>query len=360
MGTQAFEGFVRQLEAEGVGIKTVSQPPPPPVKIEPIVGKLAYDIAIPLTEPAYIRNYKRLDELNPLSLEPVYEQEELDEPLRIRLRMAFAITDTEVHRADIAVGPPPLAQELLASIVRKLIERAKLTGEFAALYPFVRDYVAGRCFGREIDLDHEAVRSHLQSPAIQEGIAKYLARQIGKVTAEVQSVQFKNRWLRLSETREFTWRRNLPLLVCSKTIFNLVATYNDFEKAFARFLDQCPDVVRFASLGTTEQDSGANFRVDYVKPSGAIGFYHPDWVVVQKMADGESHWIVETKGRIWEDTAAKDTSIRHWCERVSVLTGGTWRYMRADQSDFERRPFTSFAELVSAGAGERENIIPNH
>jgi uncharacterized protein (UPF0332 family) len=25
----------------------------------------------------------------------------------------------------------------------------------------------------------------------------------------------------------------------------------------------------------------SSFRIDYLKPSGAIGFYHPDWVVVQ-------------------------------------------------------------------------------
>ena len=54
----------------------------------------------------------------------------------------------------------------------------------------------------------------------------------------------------------------------------------DFEREFAQFLDSAKDVLRFASLGTTEQgESGTQFRVDYLKPSGAIGFYHPDWVV---------------------------------------------------------------------------------
>jgi type III restriction enzyme len=361
MGTEAFEEFVRQLEAEGVGIKTVTQPPPPPVKIEPIFDKIAYDIAIPLTNPAYMRNYRRVDKLDPLSLEPIYEQEELDELLRVRLRMEFATTGTEVHRVDIGVGPPPLGQDLLASIARKLIEKAKLTGEFAVLYPFVRDYVGERCFGRHIDLDNEAIRSHLRSPLVQEGIAKYLAREVGKVTAEIQSVRFENRWLRLSETKEFTWRRNLPLLVCSKTIFNLVATYNDFEKAFAKFLDQSPDVVRFASLGTTEQDSGANFRVDYLKPSGAIGFYHPDWVVVHQTADSEIHWIVETKGRVWEDTASKDAAIRYWCEQVTALTSIVWRYVRVNQDEFEQQSPTAFAQLIHLTADSgTAGILQSH
>jgi hypothetical protein len=40
---------------------------------------------------------------------------------------------------------------------------------------------------------------------------------------------------------------------------------------------QAADVVRVASLGTTEQgESDSQFRVDYLKPSGAIGFYPPD------------------------------------------------------------------------------------
>ena len=50
---------------------------------------------------------------------------------------------------------------------------------------------------------------------------------------------------------------------------------------FAEFLDTVDDVERFAALGVTEQGtSGTQFRIDYLKPSGAIGFYHPDWVVV--------------------------------------------------------------------------------
>ena len=64
-------------------------------------------------------------------------------------------------------------------------------------------------------------------------------------------------------------------------MFNYVATYNRFERAFAEFLDRAADVARFAALGTTEQgNSAAAFRVDYLKPRGAIGFYYPDWVAV--------------------------------------------------------------------------------
>lgn len=162
----------------------------------------------------------------------------------------------------------------------------------------VKVYVASRCFGRPVDLDSAAIRSHLSRLEIQEGIAKYLARKISELTIERRSIEFDNADFRLSENKPFSWRRNLPPLVADKTVFNYIATYNDFERRFAQFLDQSPDVLRFASLGTTEQgESWTQFRVDYLKPSGAIGFYHPDWVVVQSVGEGEVNWIIETKGR---------------------------------------------------------------
>ena len=102
----------------------------------------------------------------------------------------------------------------------------------------------------------------------------------------------------------------------------MMAFILNFERGFAEFLDKAPDVHRFASLGTTEQgESGTQFRVDYLKPSGAIGFYHPDWVVVQKAKRGEVNWIIETKGRVWEGTEVKDAAINDWCKGLPRRTG---------------------------------------
>jgi len=131
-------------------------------------------------------------------------------------------------------------------------------------------------------------------------------------------------------------------------VFNYVATYNDFERRFAEFLDKANDVARFASLGTTEQgESGTQFRVDYLKPSGAIGFYHPDWVVVQKTEAGEVNWIIETKGRVWEGTEAKDQALKTWCERISSATGAVWRYARINQTDFENKKPNMLGDLTT-------------
>ena len=108
------------------------------------------------------------------------------------------------------------------------------------------------------------------------------------------------------------------------------------------------DVVRFARLATTEQDDSARrFRVDYIKPTGAIGFYHPDWAVVQKDEKGELNWIIETKGRVWKGTEVKDEAIEEWCKRVSSRTGQRWTFLRVNQSDFDKDKSTTLGDAAA-------------
>ena len=322
LGTQNLLDLLRnQLEAEGVSVVTSPSGPTRAVKIEPVQERLPFDIVLPIPKPSLTHNVRKLGDLDPTTLDMLLDQDDVEESLQVRLRMDFFTTDTEVHQTDLATGPLPMAQELLSAITRKVMSQARLSGAFAALVPIVRAYIVNRCFGKPVDVDSERVRSHLQNPRLQDHIAKYLAAEIGKLTAEHREMEFEREDFRLSETRPFQWRRNLPPLECTKTIFNYVATYNDFERRFAEFLDQASDVLRFASLGTTEQgDTGTSFRVDYLKSSGAIGFYHPDWVVVQSTSEGEVNWIIETKGREFEDTDAKDAAIRLWCQRASAQT----------------------------------------
>lgn len=349
LGTRNLLNVLRtQLEAEGVGVTTTKGDPPKPIIIEPVQERLRYDIAIPITKPSLVHDIRKLSDLKVAVLAPVFEQEELAEIFRVKLKLEFATTETEIHQAVIGVGEFPAPQEILSSITNKVIDRAKLPNRFAELYPAVRDYVATRCFGKIIDLESDSIRSHLSRLEIQEGIAKYLARKIAELTIDRRAIEFDRADYRLSETKPFSWRRNLPPLVAKKTLFNYIATYNEFERRFAQFLDnRASDVLRFAALGTTEQgESGTQFRVDYLKPSGAIGFYHPDWVVVQKAKTGEANWIIETKGRVWEGTTAKDEAIRGWCERVSEATGDAWRYVRVDQADFDARKPASIADLI--------------
>ena len=337
LGTRNLLQVLReQLEAEGVSSASTATPPPSPVVIQPVQERLEYDIAIPITKPSLRFNLPKLSRLDVSTLEALFHQEELAEPYRNRLVMEFATTKTTVHQHTVPATLRP-SGELLAKAVNLVAKHAGLTNRFADLYPVVRDYVAYRCFGQHVNLEDESVRSHLARLELREGIARYIARKIAEITIERREIEFERADFRLSQTRPFSWRRNLPLLTAKKTVFNYVATYNGYERGFAEFLDRATDVLRFAALGTTEQgSSGTTFRVDYLKTSGAIGFYYPDWVAVQRTDSAdEINWIIETKGRVWEGTREKDTAMGEWCRRVSDATGMPWRYVRVNQHEFD-------------------------
>lgn len=232
---------------------------------------------------------------------------------------------------------------ILSQITNKTAKEAKLINVFAELYPIVRAYVTERCFGERIDIENENVRKHLRNFIVQERIASYLAKEIGAVTAEKREIEFEDVRFKLSDTKKFTWRRKH--LQCKHTIFNFVATYNDFETDFAEFLDECEDIISFAALA----EHFTRFRVDYLSPTGAIKFYYPDFVAVQKQGDGKIvHWIIETKGRVFEALPYKEASIREWCRKVSSQVNEDWHYLRVDQAIFESTKYHKFESLVKA------------
>ena len=339
LGTRNLLEVLReQLEADGVGIGASNVADlPQELVIRPVAERMTYDIAVPITKPSLTRNVRRLDDLSPLELAAIGGDVDLSIAHSISVSVKEQVTDATVHTETVLRGVAPGAEESVAAIVHRVMDRCGLPTAFAVLYPKVKQYLEQKCFNRPVSVSDEVVCSHLAREELRERIAAYLVETVGALTAEQKPIDFEEERYRLSSTKPFRWRRNLPPpCEATKTVFNYVATWNDFERRFAGFLDRAKDIARFSALGTTEQGtSGTTFRIDYLKPSGAIGFYYPDWVAVQSTADGEVHWIIETKGRVFAGTEEKDEAMRTWCERVEEATSEPWRYVRINQHDFE-------------------------
>jgi len=340
IGTDAFEGFVRQLEQEGVGIDTVGDSPPLPVKIYTVQEKSAYDIAIPITKLRYKHEYRKLDAIDPMSLPPIYKTEDLVTELAIAIEMEFAMTGTTVHQTVIIPEVPLLSQDFLRDITQRIERRLEMSGRFAQLLGLVKNYIKYSCFGTEVNLDEEQIIRHLRDPMLQEGIAAYLSRQIAQLATEQREIEFEDAHFVLSKTLPFTWRRKH--IICKHTIFNECAVYNNLEERFAQFLDHATDVLRFSALA----ESYTRFRVDYLNPHGAIKLYYPDFVAVQKVDDEIVDWILETKGREDENVEYKDAAIRAWCENITTQTGKQWRYLKVPQAMFDQFKGKQLMELV--------------
>ncbi|MBW6475026.1 MAG: DEAD/DEAH box helicase family protein, partial [Anaerolineaceae bacterium] len=340
IGTQAFEDFVRTLELEGVGIDTIGEAPPKPVKIEVVHSKLKYDIAIPLTKPQYMHEYRNLDEINYKEFRPIFNVNELPEEYAINIELEFVTTGTSVHSGRVNQDIDLLAMDHLRNITNQLAENLSITGHFNQLYKIVKDYVHYKCFGTEVDPESDKIKQHLCEPIVSDAIAKYLSREIGQYGVKLREIEFEDSSFKLSQTIPFTWRRQR--VRCKKTIFNECAIFNNLEKRFAEFLDNAPDIVAFAALA----ESFTRFKVDYLSESGAIRFYYPDFLAVQNVDGKEVFWILETKGREDANVALKEHAVTLWCIKISDQTGHDWRYMKVTQVKFDRFSGTCFGDLV--------------
>ncbi|MCK5805170.1 MAG: DEAD/DEAH box helicase family protein [Lentisphaeria bacterium] len=330
IGTNAFEQFIRELEKEGVGIKTTTVPPRPGEQIFPLEDKIHLDIEIPRTTALYQREYRRVEDLDPLALPPLADESALDATVINRIDLIHGIVDVKVGSDEIefnADNVPPI-ENLLSSLTQRVVRAAKLPGHFAVLYPKVREFVHRRCFGGTVPLDDVGLRRALNHTDLLEAIAVLLGRKIGELTATPRPVKLQGAKHRLSETEPFLWRR--MSVVCQKTIFNRVACYNQLETSFAEYLDSCDDIERFAALA----EWFTSFHVQYLSKAGSIRLYYPDFVAVQHTDDGSVFWILETKGREFEETDAKAAHMIRWCAEVSRESGQTWRYLKVLQHVF--------------------------
>ena len=108
-----------------MGVASTTTDPPLPVQILPLKGRLAYDIAIPLTKPSLVHDTRKLSELKVDTLDAICKQVDVTKPFRVVLKHKFATTETEVHQVDIAAGKLPPAYELVAGITKKIIGQSE-------------------------------------------------------------------------------------------------------------------------------------------------------------------------------------------------------------------------------------------
>jgi type III restriction enzyme len=108
---------------------------------------------------------------------------------------------------------------------------------------------------------------------------------------------------------------------------------------FARFLEDCDDVVSYA-----KNYMAVHFKLDYVNADGDISNYYPDFLV--KISPKEI-FIVETKGQEDLDVPLKMARLRQWCEDINQVQADVkYDFAYVDQEGFEKYKPGSFRELI--------------
>ena len=156
-----------------------------------------------------------------------------------------------------------------------------------------------------------------------------------------RSPTLENPGRHLSETKPFPFSR--PTFKADKTVFNLVAADNDFEREFAQYLQDATDVVSFAKLPRR-----FGFAIEYTDSATNLRYYEPDFVAVDR--DGV-HYVIETKGKENVDVAHKDRAATIWCDNATLLTDITWSYVKVPQVEFGKLQPTVWSDAVVVFGG---------
>jgi len=211
-----------------------------------------------------------------------------------------------------------------------------------AVKVFIRDHL----FDQAVDLESPVVLRNLSEAEVSKVIFDSFRTAINGLTIREAGTSRIEGTIKLRDTRPF---RTQPrgFLQAKKSVFNRIVgegSADGLELAFASFLEGADDVQAFG-----KNYMAVGFKIDYVKASGELSTYTPDFIVRTK--DG-AVWIVETKGREELDLPQKMRRLDQWCQDATEASkdeGGTrYGFVYVDQESFEQHKPTTFAGLVSA------------
>ncbi|MGI8782574.1 MAG: hypothetical protein ACR2L2_02845 [Acidobacteriota bacterium] len=224
---------------------------------------------------------------------------------------------------------------MIGYYARRIAQEVKLPSQFAALAPQVREFFEHKAFGKSVDLNApEVVKAMSGNVAHYVCVKTFRKALLGAAIAK-QEPQLLSLDRMLSYTQPFPWSR--PIYEARRCVFNLVACDNDFEKAFAKFLDLADDVKAFAKLPEV-----FGFAIDYTDWVSNLRAYYPDFVAVDVQG---TNWLLETKGQETEETKHKDNAATLWCENASQLTSKAWKYLKVPQQEFQGLHPETLADL---------------
>lgn len=345
IGNKAFIEFVEQLERdEDMEFETVDLDKDRVIieTIFPDPEKSAYDIAMPILSPILTRKRTLKEEIEALDVSkfktPRLPKKEGDAAAEEFIYEGYDIITLEkLIEREYTIPEVQTCQEVISYYAKRIASDLRLPSQFAALVPKIKQFLQTQAFGEPVNLDDPMMIKAIAHPVAQHVTVKVFVAALREAVVEEQTPTLEHAGRSLSTTEGFPWSR--PTLVATKTVFNLVAAENPFEKAFASFLEKAPDIVRFAKL-----PKRFNFTIPYTDAAANLRYYEPDFVAVT--TDGIHH-LIETKGREDIDVRHKDRAAQLWCENATILTGTEWVYRKVLQKKFEKLQPSDFEDLIA-------------
>ncbi len=348
VGTAAFMDFVESIQAEGVILERkpmgegTGPKTPLVVEIDNVNEKKdidALDIEIPLLTPRVYREYKNLTEVNVTSLghqKVAYLQFSENEQREIVFKDVTTGEITQTTILDTAGAAD--YRSVIGYFAQTVMKDLRLVSGYDVLYGKVKTFVQDELFDHPVDLESPNTLRNLSELAATRTLIDTLKKAINDLTISDKGDAEIRDTIKLRQTRPFVVKEQ-AYIVPKKSVFSRIIGDSHFELLFARFLEDCDDVVSHA-----KNFLAVHFRLDYVNADGDISNYYPDFFV--KLLPNQVY-IVETKGQEDLDVPLKMDRLRQWCGDINqVQTDVAYDFVYVDEDGFNQYRPTSFQQLA--------------
>lgn len=348
VGTAAFMEFVQSIQQEGVilehrpmGEGTAAKAP---IVVEvdnenPHKDLDTLDIEIPVLTPRVYREYKNLASLDINNL--VYQKVTYLEftPEEQREIVFKDVTTGEIaHTTLLDLTGIIDYRSVVGFFAQTIMRDMRLVSGYDILYGKIKEFIQHHLFGKTVELENMNTLRNLSELVPMKTILETFKKAVNDLTVQEKGDAEIRDYIKLRQMRPFVAKEQ-GYIVPKKSVFNRIIGDSHFELLFARFLEDCPDVVSHG-----KNYLAVHFRLDYVNADGDISNYYPDFLV--KPSDGKIY-IVETKGEEDLDDPLKLQRLSQWCHDVNRIRNKVVvDFVYVDQPNFDKYHPATFKQLV--------------
>ncbi len=365
VGTNAFMDFVESIQDEGVVLERKPMGEGTYAKT-PLVVEVdkenekknidALDIEIPVLTPRVYREYKNLGDLDVAAqgYQRVaylqFSEEEQREIVFKDITTGEVTHTTILDTAGIADYHSVIgyfAQTLMKDL-RLEYRKGSTPRGYDVLYGKVKAFIQDQLFDRPVDLESPNTLRNLSELAATKTLLETFKKAINALTVQDKGDAEIRDTIKLRQTRPFV-AKDQGYLIPKKSVFNRIIGDSNLELLFARFLEDCDDVISYG-----KNYPAVPFKLDYVKADGDLSNYRPDFLV--KLSN-KRIVIVETKGQEDLDVPLKMERLRQWCGDINrVQEDVEYDFVYVDEESFEKYKPASFRQLADAFREYKEKI----
>jgi type III restriction enzyme len=237
---------------------------------------------------------------------------------------------------------------VIGYFTQTIMKDLRLVSGYDVLYGKVKVFVQDQLFDQPVELEDPNTLRNLSELAATKTLIETFKKAINALTIQDKGDAKIRDSIKLRQTRPFMAKEQ-EYLIPKKSVFNRIIGDRNFELRFARFLEDCDDVISYA-----KNYLAVHFKLDYVNADGDISNYYPDFFV---KVSAKRIYIVETKGQEDLDVPLKMQRLRQWCEDINQAQADvTYDFVFVDEESFEKYKPTSFLQLIEGFREYKEKI----